>query len=140
MRVELQSDDFGGKPWKGMDYMEVSKELLIIGERAKSAARRLAFASTEAKNESLLAMAKALIENQTEILEANALDVKHAVEKGLRKSLINRLRLTIDTVKEIVYISKLSNKALPEIQEKISTFMIEAKKKYHKKHENNKNS
>lgn len=48
--------------------------------------------------------------------------------------------VTIDTVKEIVYVSKLSNKALPEIQEKISTFMIEAKKKYPKKHENNKNS
>ena len=48
--------------------------------------------------------------------------------------------VTIDTVKEIVYVSKLSNKALPEIQNEISTFMMEAKKKYPKKHNNNKNS
>lgn len=46
----------------------------------------------------------------------------------------------IDTVKEIVYVSKLSNKALPEIQKEISTFMTEAKKKYPKKHHNKKNS
>ncbi|MGI6449416.1 MAG: glutamate-5-semialdehyde dehydrogenase [Desulfitobacteriia bacterium] len=81
--------------------MEISKELLAIGERAKNAARRLAFASTEAKNKSLLAMAEALVEHQAEILEANALDVSRAVKKGLRKSLINRLQLTSEAILEM---------------------------------------
>ncbi len=49
--------------------------------------------------------------------------------------------ITIDTVKELIHVSKLSNKALPEIQKEISTYMIEAKKKYPKKdHTNTENS
>lgn len=41
--------------------------------------------------------------------------------------------VTIDTVKELIHISKLSNRALPEIQEKVSSYMIEAKKRYPKR-------
>lgn len=39
----------------------------------------------------------------------------------------------IDTVKEIIYFSNLSKKSLPEIQNKISHYMIEAKKQYAEK-------
>ncbi len=39
----------------------------------------------------------------------------------------------IDTVKETVYFSNLSKKSLSEIQYKISSYMIEAKKSYYKK-------
>ncbi|HHV63798.1 MAG TPA: glutamate-5-semialdehyde dehydrogenase [Peptococcaceae bacterium] len=81
--------------------MEICKEFLLIGEKAKKAARQLAFASTEAKNRSLLAMAQALVDNQAEILKANAIDVQRAEEKGLRKSLINRLRLTSNAILEM---------------------------------------
>lgn len=81
--------------------MEISKELLLIGEKAKNAARKLAFASTEAKNQSLLAMAQALLDYQDEILKANEIDVSAAEEKGLRKSLINRLRLTREMIMEM---------------------------------------
>ena len=45
--------------------------------------------------------------------------------------------ITIDTVKELIHVSKLSNRALPEIQEKVSSFMIEAKKRYPKKNQIN---
>ncbi len=49
--------------------------------------------------------------------------------------------IIIDTVKEVIYVSKLSNQALPEIQEKVSTFMMEAKKRFPRKNqEENKNS
>lgn len=81
--------------------MEISKELIVIGERAKNAARKLAFASTEAKNKSLLAMAQALLDNQEDILKANKQDVKAAEEKGLRKSLINRLQLTNEMIQDM---------------------------------------
>ncbi|MDA8229056.1 MAG: glutamate-5-semialdehyde dehydrogenase [Desulfitobacterium hafniense] len=69
-------------------------ELIELGERAKLAARRLAFTSTAQKNQALLAMAQALIDNQAEILDANSIDVQAAEAKGLKKSLVNRLRLT----------------------------------------------
>ncbi|MDD2505674.1 MAG: PH domain-containing protein [Bacilli bacterium] len=41
--------------------------------------------------------------------------------------------ITIDTVKELIHVSKLSNKSLPEIQEAISSYMIKAKKQYKQK-------
>ncbi|HBP63591.1 MAG TPA: glutamate-5-semialdehyde dehydrogenase [Desulfosporosinus sp.] len=76
-------------------------ELLEIGRRAKQAARQLAFASTESKNNALLAMSEALITNEQEILEANRLDVQAAEEKGLKKSLVNRLSLTSASISKI---------------------------------------
>jgi len=81
--------------------MEFAQELIIIGERAKKAARKLAFASTEAKNKALLAMAQALVANQEEILKANAIDVQAAEAKGLKKSLVNRLKLTNTAIIEM---------------------------------------
>lgn len=36
----------------------------------------------------------------------------------------------IDTVKEVVYLSNISKRSLPEIQKNITKFMIEEKKKY----------
>lgn len=39
-------------------------------------------------------------------------------------------RLYIDTIKELVALSNISRKALVEIEEKISTFMMEEKKNY----------
>ena len=38
--------------------------------------------------------------------------------------------ITIDTIKETVVFSNISKRALPEIQKNITSFMIEAKKKY----------
>lgn len=76
-------------------------ELIEIGKRAKQAARQLAFASTESKNNALLAMAEALMRNEQEILKANSLDVQAAEEKGLKKSLVNRLKLTSGSIAQI---------------------------------------
>lgn len=39
-------------------------------------------------------------------------------------------KITIDTVKEVVMITNLSKKSLPEIETNISEFMMEEKKKY----------
>ncbi len=76
-------------------------ELIEIGQRAKQAARQLAYASTESKNNALLAMAEALMKNVQEILKANSLDVQAAEEKGLKKSLVNRLKLTAESIAQI---------------------------------------
>lgn len=45
-------------------------------------------------------------------------------------------RITIDTVKEKVHISNLDKRGLPEIETVISEFMIEEKKKYMRRDEN----
>lgn len=88
--------------WKDKEEIVVfNPELLEIGRRAKQAARQLAFASTESKNNALLAMAEALMNNEQEILKANSLDVQAAEEKGLKKSLVNRLRLTSISIAQI---------------------------------------
>ncbi|KGK88142.1 gamma-glutamyl phosphate reductase [Desulfosporosinus sp. HMP52] len=76
-------------------------ELIEIGNKAKQAARQLAFASTEAKNKALIFMSEALLKNEEEILRANSLDVKAAEEKGLKKSLVNRLKLSSASIAQI---------------------------------------
>lgn len=45
--------------------------------------------------------------------------------------------VTIDTIKEVIELSNISKAALPEIETRISSFMMKAKKKYRKKPEVN---
>ena len=61
---------------------------------AKKAAAKLAVTSTAVKNKALLAMAEALLAKQEEILAANALDMELAAAKGMKSSMLDRLKLT----------------------------------------------
>lgn len=81
--------------------IEFHPELVEIGQRAKQAARKLAYTSTAQKNKALLAMADALVIHEAEILEANERDVKLASAKGLKKSLIARLTLTSEAIRQM---------------------------------------
>ncbi|MGM9651717.1 MAG: glutamate-5-semialdehyde dehydrogenase [Faecousia sp.] len=65
-----------------------------IGKKAKQAARALCLATTEQKNEALLAMAEALTARQDTILIANAADLQAGREAGLSQALLDRLLLT----------------------------------------------
>ncbi|MDR2930488.1 MAG: glutamate-5-semialdehyde dehydrogenase [Propionibacteriaceae bacterium] len=65
---------------------------------ARTAANRLAAAPRAAKDTALIAMAQALRQAQTTILQANAADVARAESSGVADSLIDRLRLTPDRV------------------------------------------
>lgn len=67
------------------------KYLNDIGKRVKSASTVLARISNTKKNEALLAIANALIENQESIIKANQLDVSNARKRGMKESLIDRL-------------------------------------------------
>ena len=68
-----------------------------LGSNARAAAKGLLTASTEAKNTALTAAAKALRDNQDELLEANAKDVA-SVEGKKPDSFIDRLKLTPDRI------------------------------------------
>ena len=61
---------------------------------AKKAAAKLAVTSTAVKNKALLAMAEALLARQEEVLAANALDMERAAAKGMKSSMLDRLKLT----------------------------------------------
>lgn len=60
---------------------------------AKKAAAKLAVTGTAVKNKALLAMAEALLAKQEEILAANALDMERAAAKGMKSSMLDRLKL-----------------------------------------------
>ena len=63
-------------------------------QAAKQAAAKLAVTSTAVKNAALLAMAAALEAQQAEILAANERDMAAAAAKGMKKSMLDRLKLT----------------------------------------------
>lgn len=78
-----------------MEYLE------NIGTRAKIASVQLAKNSQEEKNTALIRVADALIENSEFILSENSLDLENATRKGVKASLIDRLRLNQDRVKSM---------------------------------------
>lgn len=69
-----------------------------LGKKAKAAATQGAALTTDQKNSALLAMAKALRDNEDAILRANAEDMKNGEEKGLTTALLDRLKLNRDRI------------------------------------------
>lgn len=65
---------------------------------AKKAAGKLAITSTAIKNKAMLAMAQALLDKQEEILAANAIDMENAAAKGIKASMLDRLKLTPERI------------------------------------------
>jgi len=80
---------------------DLKAQILEMGKNARAAAHELAKLSTEEKNAILLAMADAIVANETAILEANAKDIAAAEENGLTSAMIDRLRLDADRVAAI---------------------------------------
>ncbi|WP_018901064.1 glutamate-5-semialdehyde dehydrogenase [Rhizobium sp. 2MFCol3.1] len=72
-----------------------------IGRKAKAAARPLAFASTDAKNAALNAMADAILADKDRILAENARDLEDAAGSDMLPSFIDRLTLTDKRVAEM---------------------------------------
>ena len=67
-------------------------------QAAKQAAAKLAVTSTAVKNAALLAMATALEAQQSEILAANERDMTAAAAKGMKSSMLDRLKLTAERI------------------------------------------
>lgn len=67
-------------------------------QAAKQAAAKLAVTSTAVKNAALLAMATALEAQQAEILSANEHDMTAAAAKGMKSSMLDRLKLTAERI------------------------------------------
>jgi glutamate-5-semialdehyde dehydrogenase len=91
--------------------MNSSHYMTNLGEAARQASKTIASADTQTKDKALVAIADELVAKQSDILDANAKDIKEAQKKGLADALIDRLTLTSETVenmaKGIVQISEL---------------------------------
>jgi glutamate-5-semialdehyde dehydrogenase len=72
-----------------------------MGQRARAAARELARAQTEIKNQALAAVAHAIRSNSPQILRANAVDVAQAKKDGCDAAFIDRLTLTPALVEQM---------------------------------------
>lgn len=75
------------------------ESLEILGQRAKKSAMILNSLGQKEKNLGLQVVAKALVENVDAILSANEMDVEKAIKKGVKDSLIDRLKLNTDRIK-----------------------------------------
>ncbi|MCI8766618.1 MAG: glutamate-5-semialdehyde dehydrogenase [Ruminococcus sp.] len=72
-----------------------------LGIRAKYASRLCAKLGTKEKNRGLLAVAGELCARSTYLLEENEKDLSAAEEKGVKQSLIDRLRLTEERIRDM---------------------------------------
>jgi glutamate-5-semialdehyde dehydrogenase len=69
-------------------------ELIVKGQRARAAARRLAFASAATRNAALEGITRRLEAEQAAVLEVNARDLEAGRQAGLSEALLDRLLLT----------------------------------------------
>ena len=72
-----------------------------LGIRAKDASRLCAKLGTKEKNRGLLVVAGELCARSTYLLEENEKDLRAAEEKGVKQSLIDRLRLTEERIRDM---------------------------------------
>ncbi|EAE0856139.1 glutamate-5-semialdehyde dehydrogenase [Listeria monocytogenes] len=76
-------------------------ELIKKGSAAKEAAQFLAQATTKQKNTALLNLSNDLLAHTSTLLKENEKDILRAQKKGTPETMIDRLRLTKDRMKEI---------------------------------------
>jgi glutamate-5-semialdehyde dehydrogenase len=72
-----------------------------VGQQARSAARKMAQADTNAKNHALENIATAILLNSAKLIAENAKDVAHAKTNGLDPASVDRLTLTEKTIKSM---------------------------------------
>ncbi|MEH7246272.1 glutamate-5-semialdehyde dehydrogenase [Neobacillus niacini] len=77
-------------------------ELLEKAQKLKSASKVLAVLTTEEKNQALVMMADALLNEKDYIVNENAKDIHAGEEKGFTPSLLDRLLLTDERIEQIV--------------------------------------
>ncbi len=83
------------------DNDNVFSDMLDLGRSARAAARELALASCEEKNQALLAMAKNIRNDAEVILSANKIDLERARGNRMTEAFIDRLTLTPDRIEQM---------------------------------------
>ena len=89
------------------------EELKERGRAAKTASRRMAYLSTEVKNQALHNIADGLLARKDEILSANRIDYKEAEASGMNEAMLDRLMLSSDRLESMAQ-DVLAVAALPD--------------------------
>ncbi|WP_429951403.1 glutamate-5-semialdehyde dehydrogenase [Enterococcus sp. AZ101] len=76
-------------------------DLIQLGKQAKETAYQLALMDTKTKNDLLLHMADAIENNTEKILAENQKDLATAKENGITDTMLDRLRLTDERIKDM---------------------------------------
>ncbi len=74
--------------------MNLHEEMLIIGQNAVEASRKMTQLASRKKNAILMSMAEELELSRDQIIEANDKDMQEGYNAGLNSSLLDRLKLT----------------------------------------------
>jgi glutamate-5-semialdehyde dehydrogenase len=77
---------------------ELASEMAALGRRAREAARVLANATTEQKNDALRAAARRMRQDMADILTANSADMAAARQRDLSSAMLDRLLLTEERI------------------------------------------
>ncbi|NWF76089.1 MAG: glutamate-5-semialdehyde dehydrogenase [Nitrospirae bacterium] len=83
--------------------MDIKEFVVNKALEAKEGAKSLAKASSKQKNDALFAMAEVLQKRSKELISENKKDLNFAQEKGLSKSLIDRLALNEKRINEMAH-------------------------------------
>ncbi len=89
------------------------EELKEKGRAAKAASRRMAYLSTEVKNQTLHNVADDLLAKKGEVLSANQIDYKEAEASGMNAAMLDRLMLSSSRLESIAQ-DVLAVAALPD--------------------------
>jgi len=84
------------------DFNTIPALMADLGNRAKAAARELAFATPERKHAALIAAGEAVWANRAQIIDANKKDLEFGREKGLSPAMMDRLMLDEDRIQGMV--------------------------------------
>ncbi len=84
----------GGTPAAREDIADISRDILQMARQARQAARQLAVLNGLTRNAALRRLADGLMAHQSELLEANAADLRQAKQEGLALPMISRLTIT----------------------------------------------
>ncbi|MCF6305945.1 MAG: glutamate-5-semialdehyde dehydrogenase [Rhodobacteraceae bacterium] len=82
--------------------MDIKAEMQKIGQAAKAASVKLAFAPAAQKEQALKVAADCVWQQRAEIIAANAKDMEFGCEKGLSDAMMDRLMLDESRIQDIV--------------------------------------
>lgn len=79
----------------------MDKELELLLQRAKRSSREMLRIDTHVKNEALISISQALLNNIDRIIEANQKDIDHALKNGLSDAMVDRLLLNKERIESM---------------------------------------
>ncbi|MFW0809653.1 glutamate-5-semialdehyde dehydrogenase [Bacillus pumilus] len=104
---------------------EVVTSVKEKAKKAKYVSKKLGLLHTEDKNEALLKLAEALVQNSTFILQENQKDIDAGKEKGFSEALLDRLMLNEERIHEFAESLRLVTRLTDPVGEILDEWTLE---------------